>query len=144
MWIRRKRGRKNNVKTIQLLRNLKKQHRKNKNPTNHYKICLFNPCDQHKILNYSNQHKSTSDQHKSCHRNLYLPHYNNLTPLSISPPSISPFHSQTLLQISFGVQRYVMPFGRTFMIALPSVLISRIRSFAAILPASPPRCGWSG
>ena len=30
-----------------------------------------------------------------------------------------------------------MPFGRTFMITLPAVLISRFRSFAAILLTSP-------
>ena len=30
-----------------------------------------------------------------------------------------------------------MHFGRTFVIALPAVLISRFRSFAAILPTSP-------
>ena len=35
------------------------------------------------------------------------------------------------------IARYVMPFGRTFVITLPAVLISRFRSFAAILPTSP-------
>ena len=34
------------------------------------------------------------------------------------------------------IARCMMPFGRTFMIALPTVLISRFRSFAAILPTS--------
>ena len=33
--------------------------------------------------------------------------------------------------------RYVMPFGRTFVIALPAVLISHFSSFAAILPTFP-------
>ena len=35
------------------------------------------------------------------------------------------------------IVRYVMPFGRIFVIALLAVLISRFRSFAAILPTSP-------
>ena len=33
--------------------------------------------------------------------------------------------------------RYVMPFVRIYVIALPAVLISRLRSFAVILPTSP-------
>ena len=35
------------------------------------------------------------------------------------------------------IARYVMPFGRTFVIALPAVLISRFRSFVAIFNKSP-------
>ena len=35
------------------------------------------------------------------------------------------------------VVRYVMPFGRTFGVALPAALISRSGSFVAILPTSP-------
>ena len=38
------------------------------------------------------------------------------------------------------IARFAIPFGRTFVIALPTVLISRFRSFAVILPTEAARC----